>query len=43
MENEESLSEEDESVQTSKRLKCPPKATVKVNKMTSKTSQAKKK
>ena len=43
MDEDESLSEEEEQVQTSKRPWCPPKVGVKVNKKTSKADQSKKK
>jgi len=43
MDKEESLSEDDELVQTSRRSGRPPKARLKANKMTSKTGQSKKK
>jgi len=43
MDKNESLTEEDEQVQTSSRPRRPPKTRVKVNKKTSKTCQLKKK
>jgi len=43
MDKEESLSEDDKLVQTSKRPGCPPKVRVKANKTTSTISQPKKK
>jgi len=43
MEKKEPLSEDDELVQTFRSLRCPLKAEVKVNKMTSKIDQPKKK
>jgi len=43
LDNENSLSEDGEVVQISRRMGCPPKARVKANKKTSKIGQPKKK